>query len=218
MKLILVFPNVYLQPCVPLHSAQPAGVPGIDCRILTRCSLSETHRRLALSWSTAAQSKWNSLWQVQGQGKLMLWYKTYIPVIFNTYIPCIYHVYQINCIYRKIGQHIHGICFIYDIYILCTQTKRGNIACRSRTQYIACWTNCFLQMLGWYWRWHCARMTSCSDPWDCMYVEHIISAIVHRYTQVLQQPDLCEVPLLWIELSYNVYTLYISRIYIVYMN
>jgi hypothetical protein len=41
------------QLCVPRPSAQAAGVTGINCRILTRCSLSDTHthRRFALSWN-----------------------------------------------------------------------------------------------------------------------------------------------------------------------
>ncbi len=63
------------------------------------------------------------------------------------------------------------------------EIKHGNTACRSRTRNIAFATNCFLQTLG------------CSDILPegraasvvlGMYGEHIIPAMVHRYTQVLQ--------------------------------
>ncbi len=38
------------QLCVPRRSARAAGVPGINCTTLTRCSHSETPSRFALSW------------------------------------------------------------------------------------------------------------------------------------------------------------------------
>ncbi len=43
-------------PCVPLPSEQHASVPGISCRIQTRCLNSETYRRFTLSW----KQSWHS--------------------------------------------------------------------------------------------------------------------------------------------------------------
>jgi hypothetical protein len=44
------------QLCVPRRSARAAGVPGINCTTLTRCSHSETPNRFALSWKPSASS------------------------------------------------------------------------------------------------------------------------------------------------------------------
>ncbi len=98
--------------CVPRHSAHAAGVPGNNCMTLTMCSLTETHRRFALSWKQSERNCWwNCTWQVQGQGKFLMSYIMYILDI------CIIYTWNILCISKNFALYIQKIWIGYTLYM-----------------------------------------------------------------------------------------------------
>ncbi len=61
--------------------------------------------------STTAESRWNSTWQVQGQGKFMMSYIMYILDI------CIIYTLNILCISKNFALYIQKIWIGYTLYM-----------------------------------------------------------------------------------------------------
>ncbi len=107
--------TVTLPLCVPRHSAQAAGVPGNNCRTPTMCSLSETHRRFALSWKLSERDCWIKMerpvtsartgYVFGGNYNVRTWYMHGIYCVYTMYIKK-----SMNCICRKLKCDIHCIC------------------------------------------------------------------------------------------------------------
>ncbi len=128
-------------------------------------------------------------------------YNLCVCYVYTMYIPCISHkfilyVQKIWIVYIVYAIYMLCIMFVYTndcIYQWYTQTKHGDVACRSRTQNIACDTNCFPPN-AWMKLTDFNVLTSCPKDelhqWFLLLYWEIIPAMVQRYTQVLQRPDL----------------------------
>jgi hypothetical protein len=100
--------------CVPQRSAQAAGVPGNNCRILTMCSLSETpsdSRWVGNRASATAESRWNGTRQVQGQGTFLMANTMFIFHICMTYT--MYILWILNWISTKFKCDLQWIYYVY---------------------------------------------------------------------------------------------------------
>ncbi len=121
--------------CVPRRSAQPAGVPGNNCRTLTMCSLSETHRRFVLSWKQSERDCWIKM-ERHVTGARTGYVFDGIYYFYISYMHDIYYLYTmyikriLNWISRNFKWDIQCICHVYPMYIFCI--------CMTYTMYLVC--------------------------------------------------------------------------------